>query len=196
LGEPTQALLWLVGSIDCHSLGAATSYENWTVDVLLSTNTDNALDSLLKTGPWKTFTKPNRYCIIRTKATLAAVREDLRDDDDEGLASLGQTITTNDPFPYTYNGSMVVENGSMPASGYDVSNFGKQASIAVEMSILGYQMEGKEPGYSFGMRGVYHLGNAAQGTTTMPTKKRKGGCIISPRRRKTGVFNADPSRDN
>lgn len=125
MGEPTQALLWLVGSIDCHSLGAATSYENWTVDLLLSTNTDNALDSLLKTGPWKTFTKPNRYCIIRTKATLAAVREDLRDDDDEGLASLGQTITTNDPFPYTYNGSMVVENGSMPASGYDVTSVSK-----------------------------------------------------------------------
>jgi hypothetical protein len=30
------------------------------------------------------------------------------------------------PFPYTYNGFTVVENRSMPISGYDVSNFGKQ----------------------------------------------------------------------
>src|SRR6516162_3088466 len=29
--EPTQALLWLVGDIDSHSLTSALSYGNWTV---------------------------------------------------------------------------------------------------------------------------------------------------------------------
>jgi hypothetical protein len=188
-GEPTQALLWLVGDIDRHSLETTNKYQNWTVDVLLSAETDKALDRLLKTGPWSTFTKPNRYSILRTKATLGAVKDDLRDDDDEGFVSLGHTITTNDPFPYTYNGSMMVENGAVPNAGFDVRNFSNQASIAVEFSILGYQIDGKEPGYSFGMRGVYHLGNPL-GT---PSKKRKGGCIISPRRRKAGVFKADTS---
>jgi hypothetical protein len=60
-GEPTQALLWLVGNIDRHSLSTASAYENWTVDILLPTETNKALDNLLKTGPWKKFTKPNRY---------------------------------------------------------------------------------------------------------------------------------------
>jgi len=180
--------------MDGHSLGSATAYGNWTVDILLSTEADRALDSLLKSGPWKEFTKPNRYSILRTKATLGAVKADLGDEDDEGLVLLGQTLTADDPFPYTYNGSMMAECGVVPNAGYDISNFGSQASIAVELSVLGYQMEGKEPGYSFGMRGVYHLGNPPHGTTTTPSKKRKGGCIISPRRHKTGVFNADPSR--
>ncbi|KAH8586494.1 hypothetical protein B0O99DRAFT_748287 [Bisporella sp. PMI_857] len=168
-------------------------YQNWTVDVLLSAETDKALDRLLKTGPWSTFTKPNRYSILRTKTTLGAVKDDLRDDDDEGFVSLGHTITTNDPFPYTYNGSMMVENGAVPNAGFDVRNFSNQASIAVEFSILGYQIDGKEPGYSFGMRGVYHLGNPLRDKTGTPSKKRKGGCIISPRRRKAGVFKADTS---
>jgi hypothetical protein len=192
-GEPTQALLWMVGNIENHSLDATTTYENWTVDVLLPTEADKALDNLLKTGPWKTFTKPNRYSILRTKATLAAIKDDLFDEDDEILASLGQAITAKDPFPYTYNGSMMVEGGTVPTAGYDATNFVNQTSIAVEVSILGYQMEGKEPGYSFGMRGVYHLGNPPRDATITPTKKRRGGCIISPRRRKATVFNADTS---
>lgn len=55
-------------------------------------------------------------------------------------------------------------------------------------------MEGKEPGYLFGMRGVYYLGSPLHGAPTTPSKKRKAGCIISPRRRKGGVFNADTSK--
>jgi hypothetical protein len=183
----------LVGDIEKHSLDAATTYENWTVDVLLPAETNKALDSFLKTGPWKTFTKPNRCSILRTKATLGAVKDDLADDDDEALAFLGQTITANDPFPYTYDGSMMVENGTVPSAGFDVSNFSSQTSIAIEVSVLGYQMEDKEPGYSFGMRGVYHLEHPPHSSALTPTKKRKGGCIITPRRKKTGLFNADPS---
>jgi hypothetical protein len=52
-GDPTQALLWLVGHIDRHSLEDATTYQNWTVEALLPAETDKALDRLLKTGPWK-----------------------------------------------------------------------------------------------------------------------------------------------
>jgi len=187
-GEPTQALLWMVGNIDNHSLDAATTYENWTVDILLPTETHEALDNLLKTGPWKTFTKPNRYSILRTKATLVAIKDDLFDEDDEVLASLGKAITAKDPFPYTYNGSMMVEGGTVPTAGYDATNLVNQTSIAVEVSILGYQMEGKEPGHSFGMRGVYHLGNPPRDATITPSKKRRGGCIISPRRRIRQTF--------
>jgi hypothetical protein len=178
-GEPAQALLWVVGNNDHHSLGTAITYENWTVDIVLSADTDNALDGLLKTGPRKRYTKPNRYCILRAQATLSSVREDLRDDDDESFTSLGQTITANDPFPYTYNGCMVIENGTMPASGYDASNFGKQTSVAVEISILGYQMEGKAPGYSFAMRGVYHLGTLHRGQRRHLLKNATGGASLA-----------------
>ena len=53
----------------------------------------------------------------------------------------------------------MVKGGTMPTAGYNATNLINQTSIVVEVSILGYQMEGKEPGYSFGIRGVYHLGN-------------------------------------
>ncbi|PVH72213.1 hypothetical protein DL98DRAFT_596250 [Cadophora sp. DSE1049] len=153
-------------------MSAASKRSNWTVDILLPAETNKALDNLLKTGPWKEFTKPNRYSILKTEATLRAVKDDLGDDDDEDLVSLGQTITADDPFPYTYNGSMMAEGGIVPNAGYDISNLSNQDSIAVELSVLGYQIEDKEPGYSFGMRGVYYLGSPPHGTTMTPSKKR------------------------
>jgi hypothetical protein len=78
---------------------------------------------LLKTGPWKAFTKPSRYSILETKPTLGAVKDDLKEDDDEMLASLGQIITANDQFLHIYNGSMMAENGAVPTAGFDVRNF-------------------------------------------------------------------------
>jgi hypothetical protein len=50
------------------------------------------------------------------------------------------------------------------------------------VSLLGYQMGDKEPGYSFSMQGIYHLGTVTE---------RKGGCIVSPRRQKDAPFTAD-----
>jgi len=41
---------------------------------------------------------------------------------------------------------------------YDVSRFTAQSLVAVEVSVLGYQMGDREPSYSFGLRCVYHLG--------------------------------------
>lgn len=67
-GEPAQALVWVVGNIHYHSLDTAATYENWNFDVVLSADIGNSLDNLLKTGPWRTYTKPNRHCILRTKA--------------------------------------------------------------------------------------------------------------------------------
>lgn len=104
-------------------MSTASAYENWIVDILLPAETNKALDNLLKTGPWKEFSKPNRYSILRTKATLRAVKDELADDDDESLVSHGQAITVDDPFPYTYNESMMAEGRLVPNAGYDISNF-------------------------------------------------------------------------
>ena len=76
---------------------------------------------------------------------------------------------------------MMAEKGAVPSAGFHVSNFSNQTSIAIEVSVLGYQIDGKEPGYSFGMRGVYFLGHPPLSSVTTPTKKRKGECIITPR---------------
>ena len=55
----------------------------------------------------------------------------------------------------------------------------------VEVSFLAYRMhmDGKEPDFSIGMQGLYHLGILAVDTPSTPSK-RKGGCIISLRRQR------------
>jgi len=192
-GRPKEALFWLVGDIDTHSLSTAAPYETWTVDIRLPAIIDKALNGLLKTGPWKVFTSPNPYSILRVKASLKAVQEDLKADEDEDLAALADTIRMTDPHPFTHDGTMLREGSSVPCPGYNVSNFDEQTFVAVEVSSLGYQLQNKEPGYSVRMRSIYHLGKPPEGTPATPAGKRKGGCIVSPRRRKDGVFNPDPS---
>jgi hypothetical protein len=71
----------------------------------------------------------------------------------------------------------------MPTSKYDLSHFDDRTSVAVETAVLGYQMDDKEPSFSFAIRGVYHLGTI-EGDTPSTPGKRKGGYIVSPRRQK------------
>ncbi|KAN0080663.1 hypothetical protein V8E54_003867 [Elaphomyces granulatus] len=73
--EPVQALFWVVGQLDEHTLdSAARSYDAWTVKIRLSSDNNRALDALLKTGPFKTFTSPNRYSLLKAKATFSSGR--------------------------------------------------------------------------------------------------------------------------
>jgi hypothetical protein len=43
---------------------------------------------------------------------------------------------------------MLTEDGSMPNSGYDISNFNGQMTVGTEVSFLAYHMDGREPGFS------------------------------------------------
>jgi hypothetical protein len=128
------------------------------------------------------------------KASLKSVREDLKDEEDEDLAALADTIRTTNAYPYTYDGTKLREGASVPNPKYEVWNFDEHTSVAVEVSFLAYQLDNKEPGYSVRMHNIYYLGTPPEGTPATPAGKRKGGCIVSPRRRKGGIFNSDPSK--
>ena len=54
---------------------------------------------------------------------LVTIKDDLLDEDNEVLASFGQAITTKDPFPYIYNSSMMVKDGTVLTTGYNTTNF-------------------------------------------------------------------------
>jgi hypothetical protein len=192
--QPTRALLWIVGDVDSHSLSNAESYDSWTANIRLSPPTNAALNALLKTGPFKTYTTPARYSILRVKATLKTVLEDLRPaEGGDDFAAPGEPISIYDVYPFIYDGSMLTEKGSVPNSGYDVNHFTDQTTVGVEVSFLAYHMDGREPGFSVSMQGVYHLGTLSSDTPSTPGK-RKGGCIISPRRQRDAPFAADPSK--
>jgi hypothetical protein len=192
--QPTRALLWIVGDIDSHCLSNAQSYDTWTANIRLSASTNSALNALLKTGICKTYTAPARYSILRVKATLKTVLEELLPaEGEEDFAALGGLITIYDVYPFTYDGRMLAENGPMPDSGYDVSKFNDQTTVGIEVSVLAYRMDGREPGFSVAMQGIYHLGTLPADTPSTPGK-RKGGCIISPRRQKSTMFTADLSK--
>jgi hypothetical protein len=180
--QPTRALLWIVGDIDSHCLSNAQSYDTWTVNIRISASTNSALNALLRTGPCKTYTAPARYSILRVKATLKTALEELMPaEGEEDLAALGGPITIYDVYPFTYDGTMLAENGPMPDSGYDVNKFNDQTTVAIEASVLAYHMDGREPGFSVAMQGIYHLGTLPTDTPST-LGKWKGGCIISSRR--------------
>ncbi|KAN0076185.1 hypothetical protein V8E54_006327 [Elaphomyces granulatus] len=58
---------------------------------------------------------------------------------------------------------MLVENGPMPDSGYDVNKFNDLTTVAIEASVLAYHMDGREPGFSVAMQGIYYLGTLPHG---------------------------------
>ena len=177
--------------IDSHCLSNAQSYDTWSVNIRLSTSTNSSLNALLRIGPCKAYTAPARYSILRAKATLKTVLEELLPaEGEDDFAALGGPITIYDVYPFMYDGTMLAENGPMPVSGYDVDKFNDQTTVAIEVSVLGYHMDGRDPGFSVAMQGIYHLGTLPADTPST-TGKRKGGCIISPRRQKSALFIAD-----
>jgi hypothetical protein len=194
--QPRQARLWIVGDIDCHSLVKAEFYDSWTVDIRLSIPTNKALNSLLKTGPLKEYEPPNKYSILKLKATLKAVRDDLRDGEDDDSIILEEKISVNEPYPFTYDGSLLTEGGKVPTCGFDVYNFNDHSSVAGEVSVLAYQMKEKKPGYSFSMHSLYHLGNTKESATARSSGKRKGGYIVPSRRLQGTAFIADSSNSH
>jgi hypothetical protein len=98
--QPTQALLWIVGDIDSHNLSNAHPYGSWNINIRLAPSTNKALTSLLKTGPYKSYNPPNRYSVLRIKATLKSVLEDL-DDEVEYLEDPAEPICIDNPYPFT-----------------------------------------------------------------------------------------------
>ncbi|KAN0079121.1 hypothetical protein V8E54_005634 [Elaphomyces granulatus] len=54
----------------------------------------------------------------------------------------------------------------------------QQTPDATTKRLLGYQLTDKEPSYSLGMQGIYHLGTVAGDTPATPGKC-KGGCLLS-----------------
>ncbi|KAN0082126.1 hypothetical protein V8E54_003424 [Elaphomyces granulatus] len=143
-----------------------------------------SLDALLKTGPFKSYAPSNRYSLLKVKATFNSVQDDYQ----------SEYLSTTSPFPFTYDGSSLVEGVSLVPDTYDVSRFTAQSLVAVEVSVLEYQMGDREPSYSFGLRCVYHLGGLPAAAPSTPGKQ-KGGCVISPRRLKGARFVADPSSE-
>jgi hypothetical protein len=187
---PRRALFWIVGDLEKVSLSTAEPYSSWFVDIRLSPAANKALGAIVKTGPYKTYTPPNLYSMVRVKATLKSVLDDITSDEEDNTLS---SVDDRSPFPFTYDGRALTATGVSPPFGYDVGNFDDQSTVAVEVALLGYQLTGKEPGYSLGMQGIYHLGSVAGGTPATPGK-RKGGCLLSPRRQKGAPFVSDPSR--
>ena len=113
--EPVQAHLWIVGSLERHTLDSATkSFNAWTVTLRLSQECNRSLDALLKTGPLKSYDPPNRYSVLKIKASFDSVQEG--DDDEEFLS-------TTSPFPFMYEGSCLVEGQSRVPEPCDVSMF-------------------------------------------------------------------------
>jgi len=133
---------------------------------------------LLKTGPFKSYAPPNRYGLLKVKATFASVQDEVE---------YSEFLWTTSPFPFAYDGSCLVEGKTLVPDACDVSMFTVQSLVAVEVSILAYRM-----GYSFGMpswsgtihaketeRGLYHKspeaalrGGPVQRALTLPGEVR------------------------
>ena len=135
---------------------------------------------------------PNRFALAKAKASVKTVVEDLAEmGEEEPVVQLMADL----PYPFTYDGTSLTADWVLPDQGFDVAKFKTGSSVGVEVSVLAYRVGEQEPGYSLGMRGVYHLANSpADPREPVTPVKRKGGCLISPRRRKGALFAPDPSK--
>ncbi|KAN0072431.1 hypothetical protein V8E54_009360 [Elaphomyces granulatus] len=173
--EPVQAQLWIVGYLDSHTLdSAAQSYDAWTITLCLSPEYNRSLDALLKTGPFKSYAPPTRYSLLKVKATLNSVQDDYQ----------SEYLSTTSPFPFTYDGSSLVEGVSLHLR-----------RVEVHRAVLG-RGGGLRPRVPDGGPGtVLLLRLALRLPPWRPSGKLKGGCVISPRRLKGARFVADPSSE-
>ena len=150
--QPSQAVIWLVGKVDGHTLTNSAPWSNWTLTVRLSP-ADLTLSTLLRTGPYKTYSPPNRFLMVTVKAKVESVVEDLTEMGEEPISLL----VADQPFPFTYDGTSLTEDCTLPDYRFDPSNFKDQSSVGVEVKVLGYQWPGKDPSYSLSMQSLYYL---------------------------------------
>ncbi|KAN0072664.1 hypothetical protein V8E54_009593 [Elaphomyces granulatus] len=99
--------------------------------------------------------------LFRVKATLKNVLDDIASDEEDDTLS---SADDRSPFPFTYDSRALTVTSVSPPFEYDVSKFDDQSTVAVEVALLGYQLTDKEPSYSLGMQGIYHLGTVAGDT--------------------------------
>jgi hypothetical protein len=133
---PRRALFWIVGDLEKVSLSTAEPYSSWFVDIRLSPAANKALGAIVKTGPYKTYTPPNLYSMVRVKATLKSVLDDIASDEEDNTLS---SVDDRSPFPFTYDGRALTATGVSPPFGYDVGNFDDQSTVAVEVALLGWK---------------------------------------------------------
>jgi hypothetical protein len=110
--------------------------------VHLSSAADNALTALLRTGPYKTYT------------FVKSVVEDLKEMGEKPI----NLLVADQPYPFTYDGTSLIENWTLSDYRFDRSNFKDRSSVGVEVTVMGYRMGDKEPGYSLSMKALYRLG--------------------------------------
>jgi hypothetical protein len=70
---PRRALFWIVGDLEKVSLATAGPYSSWFVDIRLPPAANKALSAIVKTGPYKTYTPPNPYSLVRVSSSSAEV---------------------------------------------------------------------------------------------------------------------------
>ena len=130
-GEPTQALLWLVGHIDTQSLLHSGQYESWSVTIRLPPASDSALNAFWKSGPFKggPYVSPNRFALAKCKTSLKKVVEDLAEmGEEEPVVQLVADL----PYPFTYDGTSLTADWVLPDQSFDVANFKTGSSVGVE----------------------------------------------------------------
>ncbi|KAN0074340.1 hypothetical protein V8E54_008277 [Elaphomyces granulatus] len=66
---PRRALFWIVGDLEKVSLATAGPYSSWFVDIHLPPAANRALSAIVKTGPYKTYTPPNPYSLVRVSSS-------------------------------------------------------------------------------------------------------------------------------
>ena len=69
--------------------------------VRLSLAADNALSALLRSGPYKPYTAPNRFSLAKAKATVKSMVEDLQEMGEKPVSLL----VADQPYPFTYDGT-------------------------------------------------------------------------------------------
>ena len=91
---------------------------------------------------------------MKAKATVKSVQEDLKEMGEEEPV---MQLVADLPYPFTYDGASLTDDWVLPDHGFDISHFKDQSSVGVEVSVLGYRIGDKDPGYSLSMFGTFNV---------------------------------------
>jgi len=174
--ERKELELWILGNIKQSNLGGH-GLKDWVLDLTLKDAVSYAFDVLITSGPYQAPSKrnPNYFSTLRLKSKLKKHQTYMSTDE----------LTV---FPQLYDARQLNSATTVRGDGmFPPENFADGASVAVECTVMGYQM-GAAEGYSVNILAVHLIASAEESSTPMTPRKRSKTLIFSSPNRAGQAF--------
>lgn len=179
--KPKLLKFWVKGYVSRQYLWATRPYpKNYAVDLQVTNDVLAKIHEFMMSGPHKekthTYQSP-----LKIKADFSDVKNETDDMGPADLPGVDLPLAKTSDFPLIFDGSGLTKNSDHPPGGLPLSHLEEQSFVAVELSMLAYQVR-ENAGYKLCFTKLFTLGNEAMWKAEVEEK----GCgpIAAPSSRK------------